>query len=121
MKIRQCRVCSGSFETPYPRSRQVYCSDFCKRLWADYRLTLTEYQLMVINQNGVCAICQAPPGSGETNSRPDEKPRLAIDHDHKTKRVRGLLCGLCNRALGRADAVPDWLSKAKAYLERSAA
>lgn len=43
-----------------------------------------------MHQGGVCAGCgQAPRGIS-----------LAVDHDHTTGRVRGLLCWLCNRAIG---------------------
>jgi len=42
-------------------------------------------------QGGVCAICRKPP----TQDR-----LLCIDHNHQTGRVRGLLCGSCNRAIG---------------------
>lgn len=58
-----------------------------------------------------CNICGAAPTANR---------RLDRDHDHKTGEARGLLCHLCNRALGnRVDA--DWLEKARDYLTRAAA
>jgi hypothetical protein len=42
-------------------------------------------------QQGVCAICKAPPPAGEP---------LHLDHDHATNEVRGLLCSGCNTGLG---------------------
>jgi len=55
-----------------------------------YGLTFSEYQAMLEKQGGVCAIC------GESKWK-----RCAnIDHDHITGKVRGLLCGDCNRAIG---------------------
>jgi hypothetical protein len=58
-----------------------------------YGITLKEYERLYISQNGMCAICHRP----ET-----VKGRLflAVDHNHKTGRVRGLLCSHCNMALG---------------------
>ena len=56
---------------------------------AQYGLTLEEYEAMLDEQIGVCAICKT---SGEGN--------LAVDHDHKTGKIRGLLCKKCNSALG---------------------
>ena len=47
---------------------------------------------MLESQNGICAIC----GNLETI----QKSHLSVDHDHKTNKVRGLLCRECNRALG---------------------
>ncbi len=52
-------------------------------------LTLELYASMIEAQEGKCAICQQ--GSNK---------RLAVDHDHVTGRVRGLLCWKCNGALG---------------------
>jgi len=54
-----------------------------------YGITQAQYVLMVEQQKGLCAICHEKPF----------KP-LDIDHNHATKRVRGLLCGNCNRGLG---------------------
>lgn len=58
-------------------------------------------------QGGKCAICGGA-GNG--------KKRLAVDHDHETGKVRGLLCGWCNRGLGYFRDEHSLLSKAIAYL-----
>ena len=55
-----------------------------------YNISLAEYDQMFHDQNGVCAIC----GNPEINRR------LAVDHCHKTSKVRGLLCTTCNVKLG---------------------
>jgi hypothetical protein len=74
-----------------------------------YGLSLEEYEDIKKSQKGVCFICK------ETNG---EKP-LAVDHCHKTGKVRGLLCCKCNRALGYfKDSVIN-LKKAISYLEKS--
>lgn len=61
-----------------------------RALWQKYRLTEEAYEAIFAYQGGVCAGCGEPP----------RKTRLAVDHDHKTGRIRGLLCWLCNRAIG---------------------
>lgn len=58
-----------------------------------YGLTETEYNQLVKKQNGVCRCCGISPEQTKFS-------RLAVDHNHKTGKVRGLLCGSCNRALG---------------------
>jgi hypothetical protein len=67
------------------------------------------YEAMLTSQGGVCAICGRPPS---------EKRRLAVDHDHATGAVRGLLCVPCNQALGRFQDSPDVLAAAAMYVLR---
>jgi len=45
--------------------------------------------------------------------------RLAVDHDHKTNKIRGLLCQFCNTALGKFLDDVEILKKAILYLERN--
>ena len=61
---------------------------------------------MLAEQNGVCWICGGKSG----------KKRLAVDHDHKTGEVRGLLCKRCNRMLGYYRDAADTFEKAAVYL-----
>lgn len=80
-------------------------------------MSLEEYNILIIKQGGVCAICGEVPG----------KKRLAIDHDHKccpagkscVKCVRGLLCENCNRGLGMFKDSPSILCRAREYLSAS--
>lgn len=72
-----------------------------------FGITPAEYDALLASQNGGCAICgqQCP-----TNRN------LAVDHDHETGRIRGLLCNPCNRAVGLLRDDPDLLAKAAQYL-----
>jgi len=54
-----------------------------------YGLTIGEYDALLKRQKGRCAICRRPP----------KKRRLYVDHDHATKKIRGLLCASCNSSL----------------------
>lgn len=54
-----------------------------------YDLTAAQYEALLVAQGGKCAICRARPKS----------KRLAVDHDHGTSLVRGLLCSRCNHDL----------------------
>jgi hypothetical protein len=60
------------------------------------------------SQGAVCAICEKPCFTGK---------RLAVDHDHGTGLVRGLLCAHCNRAIGLFRDDPQMLRRAVDYLE----
>lgn len=57
----------------------------------NYGITLEQKIEIYILQKGVCAIC--------TDSY--EEPNLHVDHNHKTGKVRGLLCFKCNTTLGK--------------------
>lgn len=74
-----------------------------------YGLDLDEYNTLLEEQDGVCAICG------------DECPiheHLSVDHDHETGEVRGLLCAHCNRMLGSARDDITVLARGIEYLNR---
>ena len=62
-----------------------------------YGITVQEYADLFHAQDGVCAIC----GSPETATRAGKVKTLAVDHDHETGAVRGLLCSDCNTGIGK--------------------
>jgi hypothetical protein len=61
-----------------------------------YGITLDQYNQMLEAQKGVCAIC----GLLETRKSSNGSYTLSVDHDHKTGKIRGLLCHRCNNCLG---------------------
>ena len=78
--------------------------------------TLEWYERQREIQSDLCAICGNPEKSRGTRKHFDVgKSRLAIDHDHRTNKVRGLLCMECNNRLAALE-MHDWLRKAMAYL-----
>lgn len=83
---------------------------FFSRLKRLYGLTREEYFNLLNTQNNKCAICFTEKISG--------KSRLAIDHDHTTGKVRGLLCNQCNRGLGYLRDDITRFRSAIDYLER---
>jgi len=68
-----------------------------------FGITAEDYASLLAAQGGVCAICGSPP-----NGR-----ALAVDHDHATGAVRGLLCDGCNLGLGHIEA---HIERAAAYI-----
>ena len=77
-----------------------------------FGMTLEEYDELFDAQNGGCAIC----GGANTTGR-----RLAVDHDHETGEVRGLLCFGCNIGLGKFKDDVTLVKRAAAYLEGTSA
>lgn len=71
------------------------------------------YQKLFNAQGGVCAICHKP----ETKVLNGALLQLAIDHDHETGQIRGLLCNACNVALGLFRDNVDNLQNAVEYLK----
>jgi hypothetical protein len=74
-----------------------------------YGITAEDYDRMMDEQGGACAICKAECRIGL---------RLAVDHDHDTGKVRGLLCTHCNQAIGKLHDDPALIRKAADYLEK---
>lgn len=90
-----------------------------RHLWLRrYGLTPETYDQMLMDQSDACAICLQPERS--IDARTGEPRRLAVDHCHTTGRVRGLLCGHCNRAIGQFADDHERLSRAAAYLREVA-
>lgn len=87
------------------------------RLRDEYGITHEQYEEMRAAQGNRCAIC----GNEERtmdNQRRGLRRQLAVDHDHKTGKVRELLCGHCNVMLGAAGEDPGRLFAAIQYLAR---
>jgi hypothetical protein len=83
----------------------------------EYDLSVVEHRKLFIQQNGVCAICREP----ETASTGEgiTKPRaLGVDHDHRSGRVRALLCLRCNLAIGHLRESPLLARAVATYLEQ---
>jgi hypothetical protein len=80
-----------------------------------YGITLEQYNEMVELQGGRCAICNKVPAGTNHTSR-----RLAVDHDHVTGTVRGLLCGPCNTTIGMIEDSPGMLDRMRRYLGKHA-
>jgi len=98
-------------QTRYADKKDVITSSKMKR---SYGITLEEYNALLESQGGVCAICKCK----ETiiDRRTGEVRKLAVDHCHETKKVRGLLCRRCNMVLGGVADSIDLLKRIINYL-----
>lgn len=72
------------------------------------KVSRDEYEKILKRQRGVCRICRGVNSSGRS---------LSVDHCHKTKRIRGILCSNCNTAIGMFRDDPKILLRAVEYLK----
>jgi hypothetical protein len=127
-KVLQYKICTlCDIEKPISEyngnKKHSWCNscskenNFKRNLWKEYRLTIDNYNELVLQQNNKCAIC----GKNEscTSNGSKEIKKLSVDHDHSNGKIRGLLCYKCNIALGFFDDNIDLLMKAIEYLKKS--
>lgn len=88
----------------HPEKRKLYTRN--SRIRA-YGIEPEVYYEMLEKQGHRCAICNAE----------SKRRAMSIDHDHKTGKVRGLLCDGCNLPLGHLEK-DEWVEKAKQYLAK---
>lgn len=89
-----------------------------------FGITLEQFNEILEQQGGLCAICKKLPGKDRSWTG-EPVSRLSVDHDHTCclgkrscgKCVRGLLCKSCNTALGLLGDDVEGLRRALAYLE----
>ncbi len=84
-----------------------------RALRKNYGIEPEDFAAMLEKQNGVCLICGKP----ETALFRGKVRQLSVDHNHKTKQIRGLLCIKCNSLIAMADDNVNTLVKAIRYLD----
>lgn len=122
------QIIAGPGQNAQP-NRNNYCSPECRKVGRDearrkcdfeahlkrkFNLTKSDYEGMVKDQQGMCAIC------GEAESSAYFK-RLAVDHCHTSGAIRGLLCRKCNAGIGMMKENVRILLNAVKYLTQGVA
>ena len=122
--MKTCSVCKQEKEVTQFNRRsaskdglQGYCRECsrkaCRRqdLKRRYGITVEQFDSLLEEQGGGCAICGTtePVGRGNT---------FHVDHCHDGRHVRGLLCHSCNTAIGLMQDNPERLIEAAAYIAR---
>ena len=120
---RPCKECGdvlivGKNWTESRKKNWVYV---CKPCWnnyyqeyswrSKYGISRSDYNEWFHSQNGACGICNI--------HQSELKNSLAVDHDHETGKVRGLLCTTCNTGLGKLGDSIEGLEAAIEYLKES--
>lgn len=83
-----------------------------KNLRLRFGITVEQYESLLEKQGGVCACCGEPP-----DMKSPKTQMLHVDHDHKTGKVRSLLCQGCNLGIGHFAESKEKLTRAIVYLE----
>jgi len=105
-KVQEANPKRRATRTETYKSPTYKSYDYFRKIDQKYGLSEEEYWELYEQQSGACAICgQIPEGK-----------RLAVDHNHNSGSVRGLLCQGCNTALGHAKDNANILLKMAEYL-----
>jgi len=95
-KDKKCKSCNKVFTPTNPCNS--YCSTSCKKNNAYYKrnygITNVQFKQLKEHQKELCAICGS---KGFIIGMKGHYEKLAIDHNHSSGKVRGLLCHNCNR------------------------
>ncbi len=105
-----CKQCYSQYYYKVNKSDPEFKLKRTERNWRKHNIkfSVVEYKKLLEKQANVCAICKKTP---EDNGK-----ALAVDHDHKTNRIRGLLCYFCNGNLASHKVTIQMLLNAADYL-----
>jgi hypothetical protein len=100
-----CKLCHNSRNRNFVKNR--YGGSRHYHLRGRYGIGADEVDELIRRQGGVCAVCR-------------KREAKQVDHDHETGAVRGIVCLLCNAAMGAFHDDPDLIRRAIAYVEENA-
>lgn len=108
-----CKSCQKKYSEKYRNDKRAKVREANRQshLKREYGLTAEAHKALLESHNNKCAICRADKDWGG-------RKYLSVDHDHKTGKVRGVLCNSCNVALGLLKDDPQRLRAAADYLDR---
>jgi uncharacterized protein with PIN domain len=115
----RCKECLSELGRANYRSgrseTRSYDGVYAANIMRTFGMTISDYNRMLDRQGGVCAVCN----TAETVLRRNGEPyRLAVDHDHRTMQVRGLLCRRCNQVVWAIEEHEGLLRDVADYLAR---
>jgi hypothetical protein len=115
-----CRTCDRDRHKAWRSKNREHMRQYDRKRWKTtdrwddhirrkYGLSPEDYVVMLLAQDGRCAICR-------TNEPGGNSERFHVDHIHGTTTIRGLLCSRCNRMIGLGEDSPDLLEAAIGYI-----
>lgn len=110
--LSYCRLCDSKARKAWELRNKEYIAKQ-KRVYnlkKRYGIDLEFYEYLIKKQNNKCAICENVLGTNDGH-------RLAVDHCHATGKVRGLLCKICNNAIGLFRENITFLERTISYLK----
>lgn len=111
----RCKLCCAA-NMRQRRSKIKPAADKAAKTKYRYGITIEQYNEMLEQQQGLCAVCERPETRRDGWNRESTRA-LGVDHSHKTGKVRGLLCGNCNTAIAFLDDNVLLLQRIADYLE----
>jgi len=114
VELRQA-VTSSKTQTDVMRKLNLTCAE---RNWATIKKYVAKWEISLDHfiyahtLVGVCQICK----KAETATKNGKIKPLSVDHDHKTGKVRGLLCQKCNMKVGVIEQT-EWVREGMIYLK----
>jgi hypothetical protein len=117
-KSYRCKPCDDDARKKWKKNNpeKAHLSQRERNLKHRFGVDLDWYQTQLKKQNYCCAICKVKENNVIKGNRADIS--FAVDHCHKTGKIRGLLCNQCNRALGLFKDSSELITKAIEYLKR---
>ena len=113
MRQTHCKSCTKKRSNLRRESKSLREQDKNKSRFSKYGIGTEEYNRMYIKQKEVCRMCKKRRPQTRKNG---EVIDLHIDHNHKTGRVRGLLCTYCNNSLGMLEESVERFFRAIIYI-----
>jgi len=113
-RTTECKKCSREQRVGHYHKNKQKLLDY--HMFRNYGLTREDYDKMLDDQGGTCAICNK---KNEAKTMNKELRKLSVDHDHDTGEIRGLLCMNCNFGVGNFKDSIEILKKVIKYLEKS--
>lgn len=106
------QTCVNCVENRNSNKDWLEYSHNCK-LKSIYGITIEDYYLLLKKQKNVCKVCKQQ----ETRKYKRGIRRLSVDHNHKTNKIRGLLCASCNLMIGQIEK-NKFIKKMFEYIEK---
>jgi len=115
----RCKPCDKSCADSYKKTQYLRHRELRRKIQrkSKYNLTEEDFDNLLESQNGLCAICDIELDQSWTRNH--KSNRLVVDHNHKTGKVRGLLCTMCNKGIGLLKDDSSVVQKAANYLKKT--